>query len=125
MSDPTANALNSLSYRELRKECAASGIPATGNTQALRKRLLEHVSEGKPSATVSGSTTQPPNVRAESAATSQKRSPAEDLVCPITLELPVDPVMLEDGIVEYSESCGMDGTASSLHFCLSLSFLIV
>lgn len=37
------NAVNSLTFRQLQKECKERSLPATGNTAALRGRLLENL----------------------------------------------------------------------------------
>lgn len=35
------NSVKALSFRQLQKACVARGLPAVGNTAALRSRLLE------------------------------------------------------------------------------------
>ena len=101
--------LVSLSYRELQQECRRRNLTAAGNAQKLRQRirgssrlriiLLGHSSEDddnsdsdSDSDDSSISTPQPPKKK------QKKDCPSKDLICPITRELPVDPVMAEDGI---------------------------
>lgn len=89
----------SKSYRELQDLCRTANLSVKGNTQALKKRLS--------SAAAGSKTKRVPlkNGKRDKVATTlkdppQKKikpSPAEDLICPITTELPVDPVVAEDG----------------------------
>lgn len=42
-ADLDFNGVNKLSFRELQKNCKDRGLPASGNTAALRRRLLEAI----------------------------------------------------------------------------------
>ncbi|CAB9516582.1 Sel1 domain protein repeat-containing protein [Seminavis robusta] len=73
--------LAELSFRDLQRECRDAGLDRSGTAAMLRKRLQESLNKQQRS-----------NKRT-------KKSPADDLLCPITLELPWDPVTAEDGRV--------------------------
>ena len=92
MTSPSQSSIQSMSFRELRKECTKNGLSAGGNSSALRKRLFRWLRENKPDADSNSSL-------AEEVASSKrrKRSIEDDLLCPITWELPIDPVTAEDG----------------------------
>lgn len=75
--------IDSLSYRHLQAQCREAGLSAGGDTNALRKRLREHKED----------------VMNSPSTKRQKKSAEDDLLCPITLELPRDPVTAEDGRV--------------------------
>ena len=69
-----------MSTRQLRVECENAGLDKKGRYGKLLKRLLKWSREQK------------------ALVESQRRiSHAEDLICPITKELPFDPVTAEDG----------------------------
>ena len=75
----TLEEASSMNYADLKKECKKEGLSQRGKTEDLRKRLQSHIQATSESAK------------------RQKRCPSDDLICPITLELPFDPVMAEDG----------------------------
>ncbi|CAB9516986.1 Sel1 domain protein repeat-containing protein [Seminavis robusta] len=66
--------LSSMSHKALREHCRNLQLSADGTKEALRRRL-------------------------KSWQQSKNKNPADDLICPITLELPVDPVTAEDGFL--------------------------
>ena len=87
--------LESKSFRELQGLCRKRNLPVKGNTQALKQRLLEYekFTKAKRVAPKKGKGIElksPPKKK-------PKPSPADDLICPITTELPVEPVVAEDG----------------------------
>ena len=77
----TVEEIQEMNYNQLKEECKKEGLSMKGKTEVLRNRLEKHVEE------------------AARAKKRQKRCPSDDLICPITLELPYDPVMAEDGRV--------------------------
>ena len=83
-----------LSYHQLQNECRKLDLETTGKTEVLRQRLRDHL--------VNGQAKSDPNPSIQKR---QKMSHiAEDLVCPISLELPFDPVIAADGrVYERSE----------------------
>ncbi|CAB9523010.1 Putative E3 ubiquitin-protein ligase LIN [Seminavis robusta] len=89
MSTTGANKnLDTMSYRQLQLECQRANLRASGKAQVLRKRLRQSKKV---------EATQPPAKR-------PTKSAADDLICPISLELPWDPVTAEDGRV-YEREC--------------------
>lgn len=92
---------STLSYRELQQECKKRGLPAGGTADVLKMWLVQAQGPpipsngteggGKPKAE-SKPEDEPPTKR-------RKKDPADDLICPINLNLPIDPVMAEDGRV--------------------------
>ena len=93
--------LDSLSYHELQKKCREEGLTASGNAMKLKQRLRTKL-VGK-------------------VKTKKKFSPnsVEDLICPIIKQLPIDPVMAEDGklyeraaIMKYFEDVAKDGVTT-------------
>ena len=77
--------LNSLTYKELQRECRKANLKATGPAKQLRERLHENLQSEK---TISSEFSESP----------KKNSAAvDDLICPITLALLFDPVVAEDG----------------------------
>lgn len=109
----TAEEISALSYHELRCECRRADLHANGTTEALRTRLLEHSKtelDSQPHTKKQKNENESPNNATEPKAdheeqksdadepvTKQTKSVADDLICPITHELPFDPVTAEDG----------------------------
>ena len=93
----TNDEILSLSFNELRSECRNAKIPSGGNTQALRKRLREWSSAqgSNDDEDSQGRTTNQNNNDASNKR--QKKSPADNLICAITLSLPWEPVTAADG----------------------------
>ena len=91
----------SLSFNGLRKECTKHGLAASGNASVLRKRLRCFFGKAKPDPEgrndTSSSKRSCTSSEEQKSSKRQKRSIVDDLLCPITLELPVDPVTAEDG----------------------------
>ena len=100
-----------LSYKQLQCECKKAGLAAIGNTEALRKRLQDWFDGTKDTSGKQGAkrerdtddddeviVVEPP------AKKHPKKSPSDDLICPITLELPWEPVTAEDGRVYEKEA---------------------
>ncbi|CAB9529849.1 Sel1 domain protein repeat-containing protein [Seminavis robusta] len=87
MSTAATN-VDTMSCRQLQQECNMRSLRASDKAEVLRKRLRQSMQA-----------TRPPAKR-------PKKSAADDLICPISLELPWDPVTAEDGRVyerEYIE----------------------
>ncbi|CAB9526760.1 unknown protein [Seminavis robusta] len=85
MSNAAANNdLDTKSYRELQQACRTAKLPSSGTAEVLRKRLRDSMDAEE---------------TAHQPAKRHKKSPADDLICPISLELPFDPVFAEDGRV--------------------------
>lgn len=89
-----ANAIGNLSYKELQTECRKANLSAVGSTQVLRKRLRGWLTSQKRAVEENAV-----SESGDSRPTKRTRSAADDLLCPITLELPFDPVTAEDGRV--------------------------
>ena len=94
MAQTSPSDIASLSFQELRKECTKNGLTASGTTSVLRKRLRACLMNSKPDN--DNDPEQPVEQEAEKPSKRQKRL-EDDLICPITLELPIDPVTAEDG----------------------------
>lgn len=97
--------LESKSFRELQGLCRKQNLPVKGNTEALKKRLIAEyakstkVKHAAPTKEKGNEFKPPPKKK-------PKPSPADDLICPITMELPVEPVVAEDGrTYEYVVKC--------------------
>ena len=109
----TADEISALSYHELRRECRRADLRANGTTEALRTRLLDHSStelDSQPDTKKQKNENESPNNAtepkpddeeqksdADERAMKETKSVADDLICPITHELPFDPVTAEDG----------------------------
>ena len=92
--------LDSKSFRELQDLCREAKLSVKGNTAALKKRLRAEntkANKAKRAAPKTDNVTKNPPKKKAKSSPAAKPSPADDLICPITLELPVDPVMAEDG----------------------------
>lgn len=72
--------ISDLSFRQLQNACRQANISGKGSTEILRKRLREFHEQ-----------------KSDDRPTKHQKSPADDLVCPITLDLPWEPVIAEDG----------------------------
>ena len=83
-----------MSYRELQQSCKNADLLTSGNTETLRKRLYAWRE-------FDDSLKRHQEWRKDNEASNKrhKKDPAADLVCPITLEFPWEPVMAEDGRV--------------------------
>ena len=86
--------IEAMSYRELQKACKVAGLPAKGTTQNLKDRLREN-------ALVPGTTKE----TKKSVEPKKKVEPSRlihEFVCSISLQLPLNPAVAEDGkIYEY------------------------
>ena len=113
------NFVLNLSYQGLRSQCRWANLSAQGDSATLRERLSEYsVLPKNPRTLVDGNngvTKKEDRAKAKhnddaelddeieelqvGASSNQrhKKSPADDLMCPITWELPFDPVFAEDG----------------------------
>ena len=101
---PTLIIHSGLSYSELRAQCGSKGLEASGSATQLKRRLLEHITStdnphdetraGSPSAP---SCLEDPPSAPETNKTCQ--AIAKEFICPITHDLPFDPVTAEDGRV--------------------------
>jgi U-box domain/Sel1 repeat len=101
-----ASMVFSLTYRQVRKECINVGLSPNGSIDELRQRLLEFQETHPAVATAPPAKRKRKNKKAKKTRTEDapppkkaKKSIAADLTCPITLELPFDPVTAEDGRV--------------------------
>lgn len=90
--------LNSKSYRELQELCRKAKLSTAGKTVELKKRLQAETAKASKTKRAAAPKKEngPPTKKAKQSV-QPKQSPADDLICPITLELPIDPVMAEDG----------------------------
>ncbi|CAB9521338.1 Sel1 domain protein repeat-containing protein [Seminavis robusta] len=111
---PSESAIQVMKYNDLRKECRLAGVDTTGKSGALRDRLvklwknkraeeadkkdsarrLRHKREREDETSGGGG-----NNNGNSASKRFKKSAADDLICPITRDLPWEPVTAEDGRV--------------------------
>ena len=97
----TTEEIAKMTYKDLRTACGEANISKGGDTKSLRKRLKQWCTT---------QTKKTPQKKKRSASVTkiedgssdnkrQKFNPADDLICPITTDLPVDPVTAEDGRV--------------------------
>lgn len=93
------NEIAALSFRELQNECRKANLSTRGNTEILRKRLRDQLEPAPKRAVSRASETAADEQEPEPKRQKNGKSVADDLVCPITLELPWDPVTAEDGRV--------------------------
>lgn len=84
---------------QLQTECSKAGLSSVGSPDQLVQRLRFWLSNQNNS----GGTRRPQETTGH-VVSHQKNSVADDLICPITLELPFDPVMAEDGRVYEREA---------------------
>ena len=88
--------LESKSYRELQSLCREANLSVKGTTEVLRKRLLSESARVKKTKRLPPKAEKGDKIKAPPKKKS-KPSPADDLICPITTELPLEPVVAEDG----------------------------
>jgi TPR repeat protein len=91
----------SMSYRDLQRACKEAGLPAGGKAENLQRSLQEKRSseEGK-EADVGAKEENDPTISNKKL----KRSALQEFKCPISHELPIDPVMATDGKI-YEREC--------------------
>jgi hypothetical protein len=94
-----------LGYRDLQKQCSQHGLDTGGNSKQLKERLLEYLveetqSETQPTSETEAVTTSDSDTAAPAAAPAAStpgsktgEAIAKEMLCPITHELPFDPVM--------------------------------
>eukprot|EP00978_Attheya_sp_CCMP212_P024021 scaffold74754_cov41-Attheya_sp.AAC.1 len=85
--------LDSLSYQELQAECRQANLSTSGNTGKLKQRLRGFLISHNNKREAEGGDVNPRPAKRN------QKSPSDDLICPITHDLPFDPVTAEDGRV--------------------------
>lgn len=96
MSALTEEEITDLSYRELQIECRRLNLTASGATKKLRQRLRSWCRQQQQQQQEEDNTTTSP----EKERTAKRlKSVTMDLICPITMELPFEPVTAADGRV--------------------------
>ncbi|CAB9516575.1 Sel1 domain protein repeat-containing protein [Seminavis robusta] len=98
--------LDSISHGELQQECKKSELSASGTPEVLRNRLrrAKQAKENRHKENEAIDVHAKDTHAKEHQAKRTKESVADDLICPISLDLPWDPVTAEDGRV-YDREC--------------------